>query len=85
MGRGEATTHRHAFRFHAGTRGTPVNAVAPGVVETDMSNSIKTDAGREFALGLQALKRLAQPDDIGPAVAFSRPTALVGSPATPCR
>jgi 3-oxoacyl-[acyl-carrier protein] reductase len=47
-----------------------VNAVAPGVVETDMSNFTKTDAGREVTLGMQALKRVAQPDDIGGAVAF---------------
>ena len=35
-----------------------------------MSNFIKTDAGREFVLGMQALKRIAQPDDIGDVVAF---------------
>jgi len=35
-----------------------------------MSNFTKTDAGRDFALGMQSLKRLAQPDDIGGVVAF---------------
>jgi 3-oxoacyl-[acyl-carrier protein] reductase len=30
----------------------------------------KTDAGRNSALGMQALKRVAQPDDIGGVVAF---------------
>jgi NAD(P)-dependent dehydrogenase (short-subunit alcohol dehydrogenase family) len=40
------------------------------VVETDMSNFAKTEAGREVALGMQSLKRLAQPDDIAPVVAF---------------
>ncbi|MFP3547754.1 SDR family oxidoreductase, partial [Rhizobium sp. SIMBA_035] len=44
--------------------------VAPGVVETDMSNFTKTDAGRELTLGMQALKRVAQPDDIGGAIVF---------------
>lgn len=44
--------------------------MAPDVVETDMSNFTKTDAGREVTLGMQALKRVAQPDDIGGAVAF---------------
>jgi NAD(P)-dependent dehydrogenase (short-subunit alcohol dehydrogenase family) len=58
------------FAFALGARGIRVNAVAPGVVETDMSNFTKTDAGRDFTLGMQALKRLAQPDDIGGAVAF---------------
>jgi 3-oxoacyl-[acyl-carrier protein] reductase len=58
------------FASLLGARGIRVNAVAPGVVETDMSNFTKTDAGRDLALGMQALKRLAQPDDIGSVVAF---------------
>ena len=29
-----------------------------------------TDAGRDFTLGIQALKRLGQPDDVGDVVAF---------------
>ena len=53
-----------------GARGIRVNAVAPGVVETDMLNFTKADAGRETALGMQALKRIAQPDDIGGVIAF---------------
>ena len=53
-----------------GAKGVRVNAVAPGVVETDMSTVVKTSAGREFALGMQVLKRVAQPDDIGDAIAF---------------
>ena len=53
-----------------GTRGIRVNAVAPGVVETDMSSFTRTEAGRDFALSMQALKRLAQPDDIAGTVAF---------------
>ena len=35
-----------------------------------MSTFTKTEAGRDFALGMQALKRLAQPDDIGGVIAF---------------
>jgi NAD(P)-dependent dehydrogenase (short-subunit alcohol dehydrogenase family) len=58
------------FAFVLGGRGIRVNAVAPGVVQTDMSNFTKTDAGRDYTLGMQALKRLAQPDDIGGVVAF---------------
>ncbi|MDR5753229.1 MULTISPECIES: SDR family oxidoreductase [unclassified Caballeronia] len=58
------------FASVLGERGIRVNAVAPGVVETDMSNFTKTDAGRAATLGMQALKRVAQPDDIGDAVAF---------------
>ncbi len=58
------------FAVVLGARGIRVNAVAPGVVETDMSNFTKTDSGRDFTLGMQALKRLAQPDDISGVVAF---------------
>jgi len=58
------------FAALLGPRGIRVNAVAPGVVETDMSNFTKSEAGRDYTLGMQALKRLAQPDDIGGAIAF---------------
>jgi 3-oxoacyl-[acyl-carrier protein] reductase len=53
-----------------GPRGIRVNAVAPGVIDTDMSNFAKTEAGREATLGMQALKRIGKPDDIGGVVAF---------------
>jgi 3-oxoacyl-[acyl-carrier protein] reductase len=58
------------FAAALGPRGIRVNAVAPGVVETEMSNFTKTEAGRELTLGIQALKRIAQPQDIAPVVAF---------------
>jgi NAD(P)-dependent dehydrogenase (short-subunit alcohol dehydrogenase family) len=58
------------FASALGARGIRVNAVAPGIVETDISNFTKTEAGRDYALGIQALKRIARPDDIGGAVAF---------------
>ena len=53
-----------------GTRGIRVNAIAPGVIDTDMSNFTKTDAGREAALEMQALKRLGKPEDVAGVVAF---------------
>lgn len=58
------------FAAALGERGIRVNAVAPGVVETDMSSFTKTDEGRSYVLGVQALKRLAQPDDLADAIAF---------------
>ena len=53
-----------------GPRGIRVNAVAPGVIDTDMSNFAKTETGREVTLGMQALKRIGKPDDVGGVVAF---------------
>jgi 3-oxoacyl-[acyl-carrier protein] reductase len=58
------------FASALGPRGIRVNAVAPGVVATEMSSFTKTDVGRDFTLSMQALQRLAQPDDIGDVVAF---------------
>jgi NAD(P)-dependent dehydrogenase (short-subunit alcohol dehydrogenase family) len=53
-----------------GPQGIRVNAVAPGVIATDMSNFAKTEAGREVTLGMQALKRIGQPEDVADVVAF---------------
>jgi 3-oxoacyl-[acyl-carrier protein] reductase len=53
-----------------GPRGIRVNAVAPGVIDTDMSNFTKTEAGREVVLGMQALKRIGKPEDVADVVAF---------------
>jgi NAD(P)-dependent dehydrogenase (short-subunit alcohol dehydrogenase family) len=51
-------------------KGIRVNAVAPGVVPTEMSSFAKTEQGRDFTLGMQALKRMAEPEDIADAIAF---------------
>jgi 3-oxoacyl-[acyl-carrier protein] reductase len=53
-----------------GPSGIRVNAVAPGIIDTDMSNFTKTEAGREVALGMQALKRIGKPEDVADVVAF---------------
>src|ERR1700675_5030770 len=53
-----------------GPAGIRVNAVAPGVIDTDMSNFAKTEAGREVTLGMQALKRIGKPEDVADVVAF---------------
>ena len=53
-----------------GPQGIRVNAVAPGVIDTDMSNFTKTEAGRDAALGMQALKRIGKPEDVADVVAF---------------
>ncbi|MFY9731843.1 MAG: SDR family oxidoreductase [Candidatus Acidiferrales bacterium] len=53
-----------------GPQGIRVNAVAPGVIDTDMSNFTKTEAGRDVVLGMQALKRIGKPEDVADVVAF---------------
>jgi 3-oxoacyl-[acyl-carrier protein] reductase len=53
-----------------GPQGIRVNAVAPGVIETDMSNFTKTEAGRGLTLGFQALKRIGKPEDVADMITF---------------
>jgi NAD(P)-dependent dehydrogenase (short-subunit alcohol dehydrogenase family) len=58
------------FASALGEQGIRVNAVAPGVVPTEMSNFSKTEAGREFTLGIQALKRMSTPEEIAAVITF---------------
>jgi len=58
------------WAFALGPRGIRVNAVAPGVIATDMSHFTKTDAGQQLTLGMQALKRIGQADDVADVIAF---------------
>lgn len=63
------TLVRH-FAAALGPRNIRVNAIAPGVIDTDMSSFTHSEAGREMALSIQALKRIATPDDIGDIFTF---------------
>ena len=58
------------FATALGPRGIRVNAVAPGVIDTDMSNFTKTEDGRTAVMGMQALKRIGQPADVASVIAF---------------
>jgi NAD(P)-dependent dehydrogenase (short-subunit alcohol dehydrogenase family) len=58
------------FAAWLGPRGIRVNAVAPGVIDTDMSNFTKTEEGRTVVRGMQALKRIGQPTDVASVIAF---------------
>ena len=54
-----------------GPRSITVNAVAPGVIDTDMSAALARDPGAAEAVkGKQALKRIGQPEDVADVVGF---------------
>jgi 3-oxoacyl-[acyl-carrier protein] reductase len=54
-----------------GVQGIRVNAIAPGAIDTDMAQDfLGTEESREYVKGLQALKRIGQPEDIAEAVLF---------------
>jgi 3-oxoacyl-[acyl-carrier protein] reductase len=63
------TLVRH-FAALLGPRGIRVNAVAPGVIDTDMSKFARSEEGREYTLGMQALQRIGKPDDVADVVTF---------------
>jgi NAD(P)-dependent dehydrogenase (short-subunit alcohol dehydrogenase family) len=52
-----------------GQRGIRVNAVAPGIIETDQTADLD-EAGRKRYSGLAALNRLGQPDEIADAILY---------------
>ncbi|MGA8616090.1 MAG: SDR family oxidoreductase [Xanthobacteraceae bacterium] len=58
------------FAAALGPRGIRVNAVAPGVIDTDMSNFTKTEDGRKTVMGMQSLKRIGQPGEVASVIAF---------------
>jgi 3-oxoacyl-[acyl-carrier protein] reductase len=58
------------FAALLGPRGIRVNAVAPGVIDTEMSKFARTEEGRQFTLGMQALQRIGHADDVADVIAF---------------
>ncbi|PWC33581.1 3-oxoacyl-ACP reductase family protein [Azospirillum sp. TSO35-2] len=62
-------TLTHAFAKELGPRGITVNAVAPGVIETDMTRSILAERGDQI-MAMTPLARIGQPEDIAGIVAF---------------
>jgi 3-oxoacyl-[acyl-carrier protein] reductase len=71
--KGALNTLARDFAATLGSRGIRVNVVAPGAIKTDMADSLGIFAGEESRaaiLGMQALKRIGEPDDIAGVVSF---------------
>ena len=47
-----------------------VSAAPPGVIDTDMSSFVRSNEGRDYALGIQALQRIGHADDVADVVTF---------------
>lgn len=62
-------TLTHAFAKELGPKGITVNALAPGVIETDMTSKIIAERGDQI-MAMTPLARIGQPDDIAGIVTF---------------
>ena len=67
--KGAINSFTRALAVELGGRNVTVNAVAPGFIETDMSEAVRNKAG-DIIKKLIPLKRLGKPDDIANVVAF---------------
>ena len=67
-----------SLAYELGPRGIRVNAVAPGLVVTDMSRALWEDGQEERESALLPLGRLGQPDDIAGAIGFLLSDAASG-------
>ena len=62
-------TGTKALALEVASRNITVNAVAPGLIDTDMTRAISADAHADWADRIP-LKRLGRPEDIASAVVF---------------
>lgn len=59
-----------ALAVELGPRGITVNAIAPGVIDTDMTPFVRTEDGAAFVLSKQALQRIGKAADVADVAAF---------------
>jgi 3-oxoacyl-[acyl-carrier protein] reductase len=68
--KGAVNAFTRALAVEVGSRSVTVNAVAPGFIETDMSEAVRSKAGEFIAKKLIPLRRLGKPEDIAGVVLF---------------
>jgi len=68
--KGAINSFTRALAVEIGSRNVTVNAVAPGFIETDMSEAVRNKAGDFISKKLIPLRRLGQPADIAATVVF---------------
>jgi 3-oxoacyl-[acyl-carrier protein] reductase len=68
--KGAVNAFTRALAVELGSRNVTVNAVAPGFIETDMSEAVRNKAGDFIAKKLVPMRRLGKPEDIANVVLF---------------
>jgi len=67
--KGAINSFTRALAVELASRGVTVNAIAPGFIETDMSEAVRNKAG-DLIKKMIPMKRLGQPDDIAKMAVF---------------
>ena len=67
--KGAINSFTKALAVELASRGVTVNAIAPGFIETDMSEAVRNKAG-DLIKKMIPMRRLGQPDDIAKAAVF---------------
>jgi 3-oxoacyl-[acyl-carrier protein] reductase len=67
--KGAINAFTRALAVELAGRGVTVNAIAPGFIETDMSEAVRNKAG-DIITKMIPMKRLGQPEDIAKAAVF---------------
>ncbi|WP_319446106.1 MULTISPECIES: SDR family oxidoreductase [unclassified Mycobacterium] len=70
MTKGAINVMTHTLAQELGPRGITVNAIAPGVIETELTGWLADPTMREQAAAWSVFDRLGSPDDIADVVAF---------------
>jgi len=68
--KGAVNAFTRALAVELASRGVTVNAVAPGFVETEMTEAVRNKAGDLIEKKLIPMKRLGKPEDIARVVVF---------------
>jgi 3-oxoacyl-[acyl-carrier protein] reductase len=68
--KGAVNAFTRALAVELGSRSVTVNAIAPGFIETDMTEAVRNKAGDWIQKKLIPARRLGKPEDIAAAVVF---------------
>ncbi|MEC0179990.1 SDR family oxidoreductase [Paenibacillus peoriae] len=71
MSKGAVDTLTRVLALQLGSRNITVNAIQPGIINTEMNDStLKDPDGQKFAAGLSTFKRWGEPNDVADIAAF---------------